>query len=584
MVRKFLLAGVAALALTGAALAQSGDDIVYIQIEAQPSLTSAERSLRGYAGRLANVNGFSLGGGWYAIALGPYSPLNATELLRDLRREGRVPRDAYLVAEDEYGRQFWPVGAELGEGDTVTVPAPQTEQQPTGEAETQPEPEPQVTQETPAEARRNERQLSRAEREQLQIALQWAGHYGAAIDGAFGRGTRAAMADWQSANGFQPTGVLTTTQRGALLDQYNAVLDGLDMQLVTDTRAGIEIEMPTGVVAQDRVEAPFSIYEPTTDLGARVLLISQPGDRQTLGGLYEIMQTLEIVPLEGPRERRRDGFTLTGENARIASHTEVTLREGRIKGFTLIWPAGDEERRSRVLQEMQASFRPVAGVLDPAQISDAGQAVDLVSGLQIREPIASVSGFFVDDRGAVLTSAPAVESCGRVTLDEVHEAEIVATDAELGLAVLRATDRVAPRAVASFRADPPRIKSEVAVAGYPFGGVLPAPTLTFGSLEDVRGLSGEEGLKRLALASEPGDAGGPVLDTGGAVLGMLLPREQDGRQLPEDVSFAANAAPILDFLRGAGVQVSETRGEGAMDPADLTASASAMTVKVSCWE
>ncbi|WP_261395549.1 serine protease [Salipiger bermudensis] len=581
------MAGAASVLVAQAAIAQ---ERVFIQIEAQPSLAQAEAALRGYANRLDNVNGFSLGGGWYGIALGPYSPDDAGQLLRNLRANGLIPRDSYLAATSEYRDQFWPVGAGLAT-DAPVLPAPQPE--PEAEAapadtpvvEAAPEPEPQpVIDETPREARASEALLNRAQREQLQIALRWAGVYDAGIDGAFGRGTRNAMAAWQSQNGYEVTGILTTAQRAALMGQYNAVLDGLDMRMVRDERAGIRIEMPTGVVGFDRYEAPFALYEPTGDLQARVLLISQPGDRQSMGGLYEIMQTLEIVPLEGARERSRDGFTLTGANSRIVSHTEVSLRDGHIKGFTLIWPAGDEERRERVLGVMQSSFARTDAVLDPAEVSDAGQSVDLVSGLEIRKPIATVSGFFIDAGGAVVTSAEAVASCGRITLDDVYEATVVARDSTLGVAALRPETALAPRSVAIFRQDTPRLNSEVAVAGYPFGGVLSAPTLTFGALEDLRGLGGEEELQRLALAAQPGDAGGPVIDAGGAVLGMLLPKPRNGQSLPGDVAFAADAAALQAFLTGAGLRSAATQGEGAMAPEDLTSAAGAMTVKVSCWE
>ncbi|MEO1976528.1 MAG: serine protease [Paracoccaceae bacterium] len=601
------MASATALVITGHAFAQSNtQELVYIQIEAQPSLNQAEQSLRGYARQLDNVNGFSLGGGWYGIALGPYQPDSAQALLRSLRGNGLIPRDSYLAASTEYNDQFWPVGAALN--DPQAAPGPEAEEPeegisteelaqaldnapdtsgpqdaPAPEAEPEPQPEP-VVDETPRQARASEAQLTRSEREQLQIALRWAGVYDAGIDAAFGRGTRSAMAEWQGQNGYERTGVLTTMQRQDLLDQYNAVLEGMDMTLVTDDRAGIRIEMPLGAVAFDRYEAPFALYEPTGDLDARVLLISQPGDRAALNGLYEIMQTLEIVPLDGPRERRGNGFSLTGRNSSIVSHTEVTLRDGHIKGWTLIWPAGDEERRERVMNAMRASFSTTDAVLDPTQITDEGQAVDLVSGLEIRKPTATVSGFFVDGRGAVVTAANAVQSCGRVTLDDTYEASVAASDADLGAALLRPSEALAPRAVGAFRADTPRLKSEVAVAGYPFGGVLSAPTLTFGSLEDLQGLEGEAELERLALSARPGDAGGPVLDNGGAVLGMLLPQRQGNQALPDDVAFAADASALQAFLRDSGVSASETRGERAMDPEDLTSLAADMTVKVSCWE
>ena len=584
------------LLMARAAVAQ---DITYIQIEAQPSLSRAEQRVRDYATVLRDVNGFSLGAGWYGIALGPYDRDQAEALLSQLRSEGRIPRDAYVAEPSEYQSQFWPVGASLVAPQVQpapVAPAPQPDPvqapEPTAptvaQAQVAPAPasDPVVPDETPREARASEARLDRSEREALQIALKWAGVYTAGIDGAFGRGTRAAMQAWQEQNGFEPTGILTTLQRAELLRQYNAVLDGMDLRRVTESRAGIEMVLPMGAVAFSKYEAPFVHYDPTGTVDrAKVLLISQPGDRNTLFGLYEILQTLEIVPLEGPRERTSRGFTLEGRNDRIVSYTEARLEGDTIKGFTLIWPAGDEERRSRILTEMRSSFTPLNGVLDPGAISEGGQTVDLVSGLRVRTPKVSRSGFYVDRSGTVVTTTEAVQGCSRITLDDTWEARVLSSDAATGVAVLRPATTLAPISVAALQSGTPRIQSEVAVAGFSYGGALTAPTLTFGTLADLRGLGGEETLKRLAIAALPGDAGGPVFDGGGAVVGMLLPRDETGgRVLPADVSFAANAEAIRSALRAAGVNGTNTDSIGAMAPEDLTNLAAGMTVLVSCWE
>ncbi|AWI85528.1 peptidoglycan-binding protein [Alloyangia pacifica] len=608
MFRSILLAGTAAIMLAQGVAAQQGD-VVYIQIEAQPSLNEAEARLRDYAGGLRDVNGFSLGGGWYGIALGPYDPEVAAEQLRNLRAAGRIPRDSYLAAAGEYGRQFWPVGAGIsGSANQPAVTAAPLDPAPTGqasaeqtaaladglaqdldetprEAATAPAAAPEIPEETVSEARRSEAQLSAAERQQLQVALRWSGHYDSAIDGAFGNGTRMAMGAWQRDNGYEVTGILTARQRADLLGEYNAVLEGTGMQQVSDARAGIAIELPMGMLEFDRHEAPFAIYKGNGALeGAQALLISQPGDRKTLNGLYEILQTLAIVPVNGARSLRRDGFTLTGENARITSHTEAVLQDGQIKGWTLVWPAGDDARFERVVNVMKTSFRVTQGVLDPASVSDDGQSLDLVSGLPIRKPRETVAGFFVDARGTVLTSAAAVAGCGRLTLDGSYDAQLLQSDAGLGVALLRPTAALAPRGVARLRTDMPRINSEVAVAGFPYGGVLSAPTLTFGALEDSKGLGGEETLARLAVETTPGDAGGPVLDGGGAVVGVLMPRDAGAKQLPENVAFATEASALLAFLQGAGIPGTASQGEGIMAPEDLTAAARDMTVAVNCWE
>ncbi len=570
-------------------------DPVWVQVEAQPSLSRAQERVRELSAALPDVNGFALGGGWYGIALGPYLPDDAREVLRVYRREGQIPRDSYIAYSSSFRQQFWPVGANLlslpspatplvaeEPAQTAVVEAPEVA---TAEPETVAEaaPEPQIAEpdETPSQARASERALTREEREQLQVALKWAGFYDAAIDGAFGRGTRRSMAAWQEENAHKPTGILTTLQRAELIGKYNAILDGLGMKLMRDDTAGIEMMLPTAIVKLSKYSPPFVHFDSTGDIDARVILISQSGDKNTLYGLYDIMQTLEIVPENGPRERKENSFTLVGEGPTAISHTEASLEDGEIKGFTLIWPAGDEERRRRVLSEMRASFSRTIGAMDPAAGTE-DQSIDLISGLEIRRPKLSRSGFFLDGTGHIVTTSEAVAGCSRITLDDEYEAEVLA-DAS-GIAILRSTVPLSPARVATMRSAAPRLQSEIAVSGFSYEGILGAPTLTFGRLSDVKGLAGETELKRLALNALPGDAGGPVFDDTGTVLGMLLPAPKDGKKLPDQVSFAIDAATILKVAKEAGLVATASDRESIIAPEDLTHEASAVTVLVSCWE
>ena len=582
---------VAVLCLVQANAARAQEDVVWVQIEAHPSLITAQERARAFAAVLPDVNGFSLGAGWYGIALGPYLRSDAERVLQVYRAEGQIPRDSYIAFSSTYREQFYPVGENLLNRGVIAPPEnlagqtePEPEPAPQAQAAAEPEPQPEPADGTPAEARRSEAQLTRAEREELQIALRWAGYYEAAIDGAFGPGTRGSMAAWQAANGYETTGILTTLQRRVLLEQYNAPLTSVGLQTVTDREAGISIKMPMAEVAFEKYEPPFAHYDSTGDLGVRVLLISQRGDRATLFGLYDIMQTLEIVPLDGAGERRDSGFTLTGQNSRIVSHTEAELRNGQIKGFTLIWPVGDEARRTRVLEEMRASFETLPGALDPAAGGGTVQDIDLVAGLQVRRPRLSRSGFFADRSGVVVTTAEAVENCGRITLDEEYTATLLTRDPSSGIAVLRPETTLAPPAIGRLNVSMPRLQSDVAVAGYSFEGILTAPSITFGKLADAQGLQGEPEQRRLTMKTLPGDAGGPVLDTGGQVVGMLLPRPEGARQLPEDVALAVGTDVIRAALSRAGVQGVDGTGTASVTAAELNATATGMTVLVSCWD
>ena len=563
----------------------------WVQVEAQQTLTGAQNRARAFDARLDNVAGYFIGSGWYGLVLGPYSREDADILALSLRRSGQIPNDSFVADGRNFRQQFWPVGVGAP---TTAQPLPRTQLPLNSTPETAVAQAPVVEQvvvpvlapdETTREARVSEAALSREEKELLQTALKWAAFYDSAIDGTFGRGTRRSMREWQSANNFELTGVLTTKQRDVLITSYNAILAGIDLQLIRDDATGIEMLIPTGAVAFDKYEPPFAQFESTGNLQARVLLISQSGDQDRLFGLYEILQTLAIIPTEGPRRRRDKSFEIEGVGDGIHSYTTATLRNGQIKGFSVIWPAGDDARRKRVLDAMKTSFQAIDGVLDPAIAApDDSQAIDLVSGLAVRKAKLSRSGFFVDVKGDVLTTVEAVGECSRITIDEVHDAQVIHVDAPLGIAVIRPNTPLAPADVAQFQTGVPRLQAQVSVAGYPYGGVLTTPSLTFGRLADIRGLNGEDELKRLSLTAQPGDAGGPVLDNGGAVLGMLLPRaSRNGQQLPPEVSFSVDASRIVASLLLADVRLETTENVAFLTPDALNQTASDVTVLVSCW-
>jgi S1-C subfamily serine protease len=556
-------------------LAAKAQDTFWVQIEARQTLAQAQERARLYARQFDDVEGYYLGRGYYGVVLGPYSEALARQELSRLLATRQIPSDSYLQNGRRFEQQFWPIG---GSAPRATAPAVEP---------VLPAVNPITTaQETLREARSSEAALTREERQELQKALAWGGYYAAAIDGSFGRGTRGSMEAWQRDNLQQATGVLTTSQRALLLEQYNAVLSEVDMQMIRDDSAGIALQVPTAAVSFSKYQSPFAQYDATGAIPkARLLLISQRGDAGKMRGLYEVMQTLEVIPLEGERSFRTDGFFIEGIDNDIHSFTSVSLQDGDIKGFTLVWPAGDENRRRRVIEVMRESFIRLDGVMNPniGQQADA-QSIDMVSGLNIRQPRLSRTGFYASNTGHVVTTPDAIQDCDRITLDREQEAAVVISDAALGLSLLRPLEDLAPLGIAALQIETPRLRDRVAIAGYPFGGILGAPTLTFGNIVDIRGLSGEETIKRLSVASSDGDAGGPVLDASGSVLGMLLPRSnRNGQSLPADVQFSVKADQIAALLSAHGIEPTTSGPQPAISPVALTARAADIAVLVSCW-
>ena len=577
------------LALVPAPSAQAQDQ-VWVQIEALPTLRDAEDRARAYASAFPNVAGFQLRSGWYAIVVGPYGVGDGAAKLVDLAGENLVPQDSYIADGSEFRQQFWPIGANGAPvaPDTTTLAAPAVQAPDLAVAEPVITPDAVIApEETKAEARQSESTLSRIDREALQVALQWFGYYASTIDGDFGPGTRNSMAAWQTDNGLDPTGVLTTSQRGTLLAAYGQAQAELGLQRVVEAASGIEIILPTALVKFDHYEPPFVHYTEKDGSGVRVILISQPGEQSALYGLYDILQTLEVVPFQGERSRGEQSFTISGKSTSLASYSYAELSGGLIKGYMLVWKPADGDRMARVLAAMQASFKPSGDTaLDPGLAPmDESTRAGLLSGLEVRRPKFSRSGFFIDGAGLVLTTTEAVASCGRVTMERDKDADVIFTDTLSGLAILKPRVALSPAAVAEFQTATERIGSEIAVSGYSYEDTLPAPVLTFGALEALEGLNGETGVKRLSLDTRPGDAGGPVLNGTGSVVGMLLPRAIDAKKvLPVGVVFAASSASIATRLASEGITTAPSARSGAMAPEDLSTLATGMTVLVSCWD
>lgn len=573
------------------AFAQVTEGQVWIQIEAKNTLSGAEDRLRHWSSNLPDVTGFALASGWYGVALGPYTTTEAAAKLQELRDLRVIPSDSFIADPGIFRNQFWPAGAPAA----PPPPAPNAEiTAPTAPLTTLPnttdpvaEP-PIVPLETLADARSHEASLNREERMDIQRALQWSGVYASGIDGAFGPGTRGSIADWQNAQGFEATGVLTSTQRAQLVGAWRTEVEALGLELFRDQEAGIEAVLPLGLVAFDRYAPPFAQYAPKGDSGMQIWLISQPGDQAALEALYETLQSLAILPAEGPRSRRGRGFEISGQTAEVQTYAWAELNKGAIRGYLISNRSADSARATRILQSLKTSFRAIGDqVLDPGLIPlDEASKAGMISGIEMKKPERVGSGFFVDPQGMVMTAASLVESCTKITLDAGQEASILASDAALGYALLKPKVALAPRGVAQLAASLPTASSEISVAGFPFGVAYDLPAQTFGRYEAPSDLSGTEDRARVTLPSVEGDVGGPVIGADGLVIGVLQARSTDpARSLPAEVNHFLPAHKIGAALSTKGTALTlHPSIPGQMAAEDLSALGNAMAVQVSCWK
>jgi len=206
----------------------------------------------------------------------------------------------------------------------------------------------------------------------------------------------------------------------------------------------------------------------------------------------------------------------------------------------------------------------------------------------------SGSGFVVAERRA-LTNHHVIDGCQRVTVrtadKRVLPARVVASDKRRDLALLEIQGDAGP--ALRFRDSPPVGRGEFVVTyGFPLSGVLSSgPTLTTGDISALAGLRDNPLHFQISAPVQPGNSGGPLLDSRGHVVGVVVSKlnalriaQMTGGDIPQNVNFAIKGAEAAAFLRGAGVEPSLAASTGAdLRTSEVGQVADASTLFIQCF-
>ena len=210
--------------------------------------------------------------------------------------------------------------------------------------------------------------------------------------------------------------------------------------------------------------------------------------------------------------------------------------------------------------------------------------------------VGSGTGFVVSATGQVITNHHVIESCTQVRLRtnslRTYLAEVQAAEVESDLALLRAADLPVVD-VATFRSGRGiRPGEELIVIGYPLFGadmVTQAEAIvTTGTLSALAGPGDDRRLMQITAPVQPGNSGGPVVDAGGNIVGVVVAKldalvvaEAIG-DIPQNINFALQGWLAQVFLDS---HVVEYRTAETAMPGDIAAAAGrarGFTVLVEC--
>ena len=172
---------------------------------------------------------------------------------------------------------------------------------------------------------------------------------------------------------------------------------------------------------------------------------------------------------------------------------------------------------------------------------------------------------FIAAPGRIVTNNHVVAECGRMVARNAAgirvTARILATDRERDLALLSVPNDFGPPL--TFRSGPDVRRGETVVTyGFPLSGLLSSgPTLTSGDVSALAGLRNNPTNFQISAPVQPGNSGGPLLDSQGYVIGVVVSKlnaariaQMTGGDIPQNVNFAVKGTEALAFLRENGVQ------------------------------
>ena len=212
------------------------------------------------------------------------------------------------------------------------------------------------------------------------------------------------------------------------------------------------------------------------------------------------------------------------------------------------------------------------------------------------ELVATGTGFVVSAQGDVLTNNHVIDGCRAVRVRSSDQqsvaARVIAAEADSNLALLRAAD-LQVGAVAAFRAGRGiRPGDDVVVLGYPLYGsrmVTAAEAIvTTGTVSALAGPGEDRRILQLTAPVQPGNSGGPVLDSAGNLVGVVVAKldalvvaDAIG-DIPQNINFAIQAWMAQTFLDSHAIEYRTEPSGAALGLADVASAARAFTVLVEC--
>jgi len=167
------------------------------------------------------------------------------------------------------------------------------------------------------------------------------------------------------------------------------------------------------------------------------------------------------------------------------------------------------------------------------------------------------TGFFVNNDGYLITNFHVVNAGRKYQIDyqnNKYDAKLLKTDPNNDLALLKV--ETPPKTSLNFRGTKPvKTGEEVIAIGFPYYGMVSThPNITTGTISSAVGLGDDSRLLQTTAPVQPGNSGGPLLDSSGNVVGVVVSKLDAMAVLkatgdvPQNINFAIRTPIVKSFL------------------------------------
>jgi S1-C subfamily serine protease len=203
----------------------------------------------------------------------------------------------------------------------------------------------------------------------------------------------------------------------------------------------------------------------------------------------------------------------------------------------------------------------------------------------------SGTAFFISSEGKALTNAHVVQGCRQISVNKdghSSPAKLVASDERNDLALLEANVNPTQTAKWRFRV---RQGEEIVVYGFPLTRVLASTgNVATGNITALAGIADDSRFFQISAPVQPGNSGGPLLDRGGAVIGIVVAKLNALRiaaatgDIPQNINFAIKGSIVAGFLDAQRVSYADSSSSSAsaLSTPDIAERAKLFTVHVTC--